>query len=864
MRFTYVAALLLGLAGCKDAEETIITTQVLVDLLPCIGDGAGDQGEATCRGRISSRVGGGEINVCFVVEEAASGATTHYLGLKWDGETLTQVSGGEIDVPAGRDLHAELYFLAEGAGASICSEDGISFGAECNSGIFCVAKLVQQTVTVAEGEGDENRSTTKFDFPRADGACNALWNTEMALEGATDEELCDGLDNDCDGKVDEAFAGLTGECTVGIGACANVGATVCTADGTATECDATAGDPPVAMEEGNGCNLDDQANDLCDNLDNDCDGEVDEGLDGCVPPENVTPCGEAVGVCGVGTRVGVIPEGDTKGCLGPCLDAAGEPVVVPNQFDEVCDELDNDCDGDTDEGMRFGGPAGPPVGEACQVGEGECIRDGMVFCDEQNPTEAGQCSAPVVAPAPSDTCDGLDDDCDGEVDEEYTGEVDDGVPNLGEACAAGDGACRNEGVYVCDDGRLAVVCDAVPGDPGGAEVCDGVDNNCNGQIDETFRGRPDDPNLGEACTVGVGACRPPEPGEYICNEANPAEVVCSAEELAEQQERCNLLDDDCDGDTDEGFNLQTDEDHCGQCDNACELPNATSQCVAGECAVLNCQQPFEDADRNPANGCECDESAGDEPGLEFDMLLDEYVYADSNCDGVDGNANRAVFVSAALGRDDGVTGEQNAPYRTLQRALQAAEVGGVAHVIVDSGVYDVLDGVDDNAARSAIIRDGLQVPAGVSIHGGYAYDPMDNHRWGRGVLTRLPNDTFQNRSLFTGSPSVLRYEGHESAVVLDNVMVEATDAENDNSPSVALMVLDCDAHVSLINVIAAAGDGARGRAPTDGPDGQINARPGDAGNASNAAGAPSHGGDAVQNELCPAGTAGGGGGESCD
>ena len=90
MRFTYVAALLLGLAGCKDAEETIITTQVLVDLLPCIGDGAGDQGEATCRGRISSRVGGGEINVCFVVEEAASGATTHYLGLKWDGETLTQ------------------------------------------------------------------------------------------------------------------------------------------------------------------------------------------------------------------------------------------------------------------------------------------------------------------------------------------------------------------------------------------------------------------------------------------------------------------------------------------------------------------------------------------------------------------------------------------------------------------------------------------------------------------------------------------------------------------------------------------------------------------------------------------------------
>ena len=80
-------------------------------------------------------------------------------------------------------------------------------------------------------------------------------------------------------------------------------------------------------------------------------------------------------------------------------------------------------------------------------------------------------------------------------------------------------------------------------------------------------------------------------------------------------EVCNGVDDDCDGDIDEGFDLQTDLAHCGACDNACPATpaDATSTCSTGSCG-LTCDAGFDDCDGDATNGCEAPLTAPDTCG----------------------------------------------------------------------------------------------------------------------------------------------------------------------------------------------------------------------------------------------------------
>ncbi|MCB9669569.1 MAG: hypothetical protein H6734_08875 [Alphaproteobacteria bacterium] len=238
------------------------------------------------------------------------------------------------------------------------------------------------------------------------------------LPGPQAERWYDGADRNCDGRNDWD---ADGDGFVRVGADGRAGGT---APGVG-DCDDTRADVfPGAPDT------------AADGLDADCDGtrELDLDADGFV----------------AGPASGGLPGGD-------CDD--GDPTVAPDRVERACDGLDNDCDPATDDRPDPDGD-----GLACEL---DCAPDD-----------------PAVFVGAAELCNGVDDDCDGEVDEglrvdQYWDPDGDGygagpvvffgcpVPGL----AAADGDCA--------EGRADV-------HPGAPELCNGVDDDCSGAVDDVL------------------------------------------------------------------------------------------------------------------------------------------------------------------------------------------------------------------------------------------------------------------------------------------------------------------------------------------------------------------------------------------
>ncbi len=227
--------------------------------------------------------------------------------------------------------------------------------------------------------------------------------------GAT--EICDdNLDNDCDGLADNS----DDQC-----------------GGGPIDADGDGFDTTVDCND-NDATINPSATEVCDTIDNNCNGRADEGR-----------------VCG---SSGIDTDGDGFQSDVDCNDnnASINPLAT-----EVCDNADNNCDGSTDEG----GVCTPTTTD--NDGDGF---DSDVDCNDNDDK---------INPAQDEDCDDVDNNCDGAIDE---GNVC-GTPVPNATDADGDGF-NNSDENDCNDNNPAI-------NPGVTEVCsDAVDNNCDGAIDE--------------------------------------------------------------------------------------------------------------------------------------------------------------------------------------------------------------------------------------------------------------------------------------------------------------------------------------------------------------------------------------------
>lgn len=354
------------------------------------------------------------------------------------------------------------------------------------------------------------------------------------------DETCNGIDDNCDGTVDEGltepwFADVDndgfGDPTAGVDVCeAPEGFVVNDAD-----CD----DTHAAIFPG--------APELCNEIDDDCDTLVDEGVgDYWYPDSDLDGFGDP----GAGLQACEAP----LGYLADATDCDDADTNVNPEALEVCNGIDDDCDAAIDED-----DAGDALTWYADV-------DGDGFGDDTLPTYA--CAAPTgfvsdatdcddgdssVYPGAPELCNGVDDDCDGGVDEDDAADATiwyEDADHDGYGGATTATACDAPAGYVnnsddCDDS----VGETYPGAP---EQCNDVDDDCNGSIDDgvstsTWYADTDGDTYGDAGST-IDDCA--VPSGYVGDATDCDDTQVSVNPGA--VEACNGIDDDCDGSVDEG------------------------------------------------------------------------------------------------------------------------------------------------------------------------------------------------------------------------------------------------------------------------------------------------------------------------
>jgi hypothetical protein len=475
---------------------------------------------------------------CLLIEGARGTSLAQPIYIDGDGMHLMGAESVLVDlrVPSEGEAPASGAFviLAEGGAASEEACAQMAVAGACEQDLGCALKMRFWLHESATGQ--------------------VLLTANPALESPTDQEstlcewvplsrveteLCDGLDNDCDGLLDEgitlAEVPLGEACETQVGACPARGLVGCAESGepecvtdfqpSPEACDGVDNDCDGVID--NGFAL---IPELCDGVDNDCDALTDEGFVDLEGHALGDACDFGVGACAQDGVVGCVDEEAQRLYALPealingvaCLPLGAVRSPAEGDSDVTCDGVDSDCDGFLDEGFTR---------SLVSCGEGACVEQGQLLCLENMETDTCR----TGEPAPEDvTCDGADDDCSGQSDEDF-------LPDL---AVCGLGECVRTGTRYCFNNEERVVCAAaIPVTTERDASCNNRDEDCDGLMDEGFMPTP------TACGVGVCAAT----GERRCDEGGVEVDTCSPGAPTGADATCDGVDTDCDGRVDEGF-----------------------------------------------------------------------------------------------------------------------------------------------------------------------------------------------------------------------------------------------------------------------------------------------------------------------
>lgn len=621
--------------------------------------------------------------VCKVGDICTALATNDRFACVPDRPGLCQPCALNIDCPYPGDRCLEL------GGTKVCSRD-CSFDGQCPSSYRCAdgtdtngaftTKQCQPTSGTCECTAATAGQTRPCSETNSTGTCSGVQTCkppngyDACSATVPTTESCNGRDDDCNGMTDENLGETTcgtGECRRTVSNCINGSPQMC--------------EPAAAGIE------------VCDEKDNNCNGIVDDGFD----KMSVQHCGSCANACNFPHAVAA--------CMNPgmcvisfCapgwvnadgLDTNGCELMCTATGVEVCDGLDNDCDGFIDEGFSLtSDPTNCGVcGRVCNVNNGNIAQYACI---------ASQCGVM--------TCNTGFADC----DQQY-----------------GTGCEKN-----------------VSGD---VNNCGGCNNVCT------------TPHATPACAASACAIGMCDVGYTNCN---------------------NLVPDGCEVQT------SSDVNRCGSCTNSCPVrPNSSRTCASGGCGFL-CNAGFTNLNGIASDGCEytCVPTGADDP---------DNTSTDQNCDGIDGDVARAIFV-ATTGNDLN-PGTRSLPKLHVQAGINAASITQ-PHVYVSEGIYD----------------EAVTLISGVSVYGGYSA----NNSWARSAAytTTIRNGVVNNGRIVAVTGTAIT-----TPTTVAYVTIQGRDT---NTPGASVYGFYCSNSTALTlrnNVIigGSAGSGAAGSNGTGGANG---------------------------------------------